>query len=96
MCYYCSCISLSERCPDLTDPTSGMVSCSLGDDGDPTEGDTCNYTCNAGYVLNGGNAMRTCGSDGMWSGSAPSCIGKKIECDISTESPAHMINKIMS
>ena len=65
---------LQVACPDLTNPTNGMVTCSLGDDGDPTEGDTCSYTCNTGYVLNG-YAMRTCGSDGMWNGSESTCIG---------------------
>jgi len=76
--YYCSCISLSERCLDLTDPTNGMISCSLGVDGDPTEGDTCDYMCTTGYVISG-DAMRTCGSNGMWTGSDPTCVGKKIQ-----------------
>ncbi len=30
------------------------------------------YTCATGYTLNGGST-RTCGSDGMWSGSSPVC-----------------------
>jgi len=75
--YYCLCISLLERCPELTDPTNGMVCCSLGVDGDPTEGDTCDYMCTTGYVLSG-NDMRTCGSNGMWTGSDPTCVGKTI------------------
>jgi len=69
---------LSERCFKLTDPANGMVNCSLGVDGGPTEGDTCVYRCMTRYVLNG-NAMRTCGDDGMWTGSDPTCIGKKIQ-----------------
>ena len=30
------------------------------------------YTCTTGYILTGGST-RTCGSDGMWSGSALTC-----------------------
>ncbi len=33
------------------------------------------YTCDTGYTLNGGTT-RTCGSDGVWSGSAPVCQRK--------------------
>ena len=31
------------------------------------------YTCDTGYTLNGGTTTRTCGSDGVWSGSAAVC-----------------------
>lgn len=36
-------------------------------------GDTATYVCNTGYVLSGGS-LRTCQSDGSWSGSAPLCV----------------------
>ena len=36
------------------------------------EGDTCSFTCNAGYELIG-NDTRTCQSDGSWSGSDVTC-----------------------
>ena len=62
-------------CAMLTAPTNGMVNCSLGADGVATDGDTCSYTCNTGYMLIG-NAIRTCESDGMWSGTEPTCVGK--------------------
>ena len=65
---------LQAACPDLNNPTNGMITCLLGADGDPTEGDACSYTCNTGYVLIG-ITWRTCGSDGMWNGSEPTCIG---------------------
>ena len=61
-------------CPMLTAHTNGNITCSLGDDGFPTDGDTCSYTCNTGYVLSG-NDMRTCGSDRSWTGSDPECLG---------------------
>ena len=59
-------------CPVLTDPDNGMVDCSLGDDGVPTEGDTCVYTCDDGYELSG-DRVRECQSDGMWSGNDTTC-----------------------
>ena len=49
-----------------------MISCSLGDDGVPSYEDTCNFTCNTGYVLTGSDT-RTCQSNGTWSGSNATC-----------------------
>ena len=49
-----------------------MISCSLGVDGIANSGDTCSYTCNNGYKLNG-SATRTCQIDGSWSDSDPVC-----------------------
>ena len=63
-------------CPTLTAPTNGNVMCSLGGDGIATDEDTCSYTCNAGFVSSG-DGMRTCGSDGTWSGSITSCLMSK-------------------
>ncbi len=34
------------------------------------------YICNTGYTLNGDTSTRTCGSDGMWSGSVSTCQSK--------------------
>ena len=47
-----SCV-LSTDCQLLTVPDNGIISCSLGDDGQASLGDTCNYTCNSGYELSG-------------------------------------------
>ena len=52
-------------CSSLSDPPSGHVSYSGNDT-------TANYTCDSGYTLNG-NGTRVCQTNGMWSGSAPSC-----------------------
>ena len=58
----------------LTDPTNGMTTCSLGDDGVATDGDTCTTICNPGYEIQSGDATRTCGaSDSMWSGTEIVC-----------------------
>ena len=59
-------------CPLLTDPNNGMINCSLGDDGVPSYEDTCSYTCDIGYQLNGSDT-RTCQSDGSWSGTNAMC-----------------------
>ena len=59
-------------CPSLTNPNNGMINCSLGDDKVPSYEDTCSYTCNTGYQLNGSDT-RTCQSDGSWSGSDAMC-----------------------
>ena len=63
----------------LTDPVYGMITCSLGDDGVATVGDTCNYTCSNGNVKLSGDDMRTCGNDGMmWSGNETVCVPGKM------------------
>ena len=49
-----------------------MISCSLEDDEVPSYEDTCNFTCDTGYVLNGSDT-RTCQSNGSWSGSIVMC-----------------------
>ena len=59
-------------CPLLSNRTNGMIICSLGGDGVPDPGDTCNFTCNTGYVLTNNNSI-TCQSDGSWNNSASMC-----------------------
>ena len=41
-------------------------------------GTVATFSCNDGFGLSGGDGMRTCGgdgssSDGMWSGTSPTC-----------------------
>ena len=59
-------------CPSLTDPSNGMINCSLGDDGVPSYEDICSFACNTGYELTGSDT-RTCQSDGNWRGSSDVC-----------------------
>ena len=59
-----------------TNPTNGMINYNnVGTVSMRPVGTVATYTCDTGYTLNG-NTTRTCGSDGMWSGSAPTCQGK--------------------
>jgi len=63
-------------CRSLSDPTNGVMTCSLGDDGIPSYEDTCSFTCNAGYELIGSD-LRNCLSKRIWSGLESLCrIGK--------------------
>ena len=59
-------------CLSLVNPSNGLVSCSLGDDGVPSFEDTCSFTCDTGYELTGSDT-RTCQNDGSWSGSTAMC-----------------------
>ncbi len=63
-------------CSDLTVPANGMIGYNMGTASLRPVGTVATYTCNTGYTLNGGTT-RTCGSDGVWSGSAPTCQGKE-------------------
>ena len=54
-------------CPVLEDPGNGTVDVSGN-----RSGDTAVYSCNVGFTLDGEN--RTCGDDGQWSGSEPTCV----------------------
>ena len=64
-------------CVQLSQPTNGRISCSLGDDGVTSFEDTCAFTCNSGYEVSG-SSMRTCQSDGSWSGMTTTCT--RSEC----------------
>ena len=41
-----------------------------------TFGYTVTYTCNTGYLRTAGSSSRTCQSNGVWSGSHPTCTHK--------------------
>ena len=40
-----------------------------------TTGTTVTYTCNAGFERTTGDEQITCGTDGTWIGTAPTCTG---------------------
>ena len=68
-------------CPDLTVSANGMISYNMGTASLRPVGTVATYTCDTGYTLNGGST-RTCGSDGVWSDSDPTCGGNvyKLVC----------------
>jgi len=67
---------IATQCHILFAPDDGEISCSLGDDGVPTEGDTCSFTCDDGFMLSGSNT-RTCQSDLTWTGTEAMCTRGK-------------------
>ena len=79
-------------CPTLTAPDNGVIVCSLGDDGAPTNEDTCTVTCNDGFDLSGA-ATRRCRvrrNKGTWTGQKASCTGG-IQLMMSHEVPVFII-----
>ena len=57
------------QCPDLT---NGTLQCQNGTTTGVFE-DTCTFSCNAGYELQGPN-NGTCLANGSWSGGDPTCV----------------------
>jgi len=62
-------------CPPLTAPDNGDIDCSLGDDGAPTNGDTCTFTCDDGFELSGSQTQRcrVRNNRGSWRGNPATC-----------------------
>ena len=58
------------ECGTLNATTNGQVNHTAG----TTFGHTATYSCDTGYTLEG-SSTRTCQTDGMWSGSEPTCQG---------------------
>ena len=68
MCFFLAAVD----CGTLSDPTNGQVDHTSG----TTVGQTATYSCNTGYNLVG-DSIRTCQAEGIWSGSASTCQGKR-------------------
>ena len=64
-------------CPTLVPPANGNLVLSGN-----TFGETANYTCNTGFILEGDSTL-TCGGDGQWIGSSPVCNRKYLSKDFS-------------
>ena len=65
-------MSSTAPCEQLTNTSSEMILCVLGDDGRHSYEDTCTITCNTGYELIG-NRTRICQSNGSWSDTSDVC-----------------------
>ncbi len=52
-----------------------MIAYNIGTASSRPANTVATFTCDTGYTLNGG-ITRTCGSDGVWSGSTPVCQRK--------------------
>jgi len=59
-------------CLPLTAPDNGFIACALGKDGAINPGDTCIFTCDHGFDING-STMALFQSDGSWSGTDTMC-----------------------
>ena len=64
------CFIFSEECPNLSPPANGKKIGSAR-----VEGSDVTFTCNDGFFMKG-SPTTTCGSDGQWSGNAPTCSGE--------------------
>ena len=55
-------------------PLNGQADCGSGLVNNGVEGDSCNFSCDPGYMLQGSVTSGTCGNTGSWSGGLPSCV----------------------
>ena len=69
-------VCLLVTCSPLSDPSNGMMNCSLEDNKVFSYGNICSFTCDTGYELIG-SGTRSCQSNGNWSGSVAMCSGGK-------------------
>ena len=70
--YLFPCIEICSDLPSLTNGDIDYGGAGFTSTSSRPMDTVATHTCNTGYTLNGGST-RTCGSDGVWSGSAPSC-----------------------
>jgi len=59
-------------CPIPSNPMNGMYNCPMGADGVLSYEDICTLMCDPGYEVDG-NEMRTCQSNGSFSGTDATC-----------------------
>lgn len=62
-------------CGSLTPPANGDVVAPT-----TTLGSIASYFCDAGFMMSGGTASRTCQTDGTWDGTPPMCVPEIIDC----------------
>ncbi len=73
---YVECVPVPiVTCSALISLTNGDIDYGGGSPDNRPVDTVATYTCNPGYTLIG-DSTRTCGSDGVWSGSDPICQRK--------------------
>lgn len=60
-------------CPTLMEPENGLITLSIESPGSTT----ATYSCDTGYVLAGGDSVRTCTAE-VWDGTDLTCEGLAI------------------
>ncbi len=77
-------------CPDLTEPTNGYIIYATDTIALFDYQTAATYSCDDGFGLLGGDLLRSCvGSSsgpGEWSGTAPTCEGKRLVNESLTKS----------
>ena len=63
---------------------------------DQLEGSMATYSCNEGFIPEGGDETRTCGSTGSWDGTAPSCIPPRRESIRTQYSACQLANAVLN
>ena len=62
-------VVIVDGCGPLPPPDNGNVDASI-----TTVGSVATYSCDNGFLISG-DPQRNCQMDGLWSGSAPTCLG---------------------
>ena len=69
------CAVSTTTCSDLTAPTNGMIGYNAETMNTRPVNTVATFTCKTGYTVTG-DMTRTCGADGVWSGTNPTCTRK--------------------
>ncbi len=82
-------LTTAHMCDSPPPLENGRITYSLNQTMPFSFGTLATYTCDNGYVLVGGESVRTCDGDdtspiGYWTGSDPVCNCKYIKCFIHT------------
>ena len=71
--------TISGACSDLPRLMNGGITYNGGLVDSRPINTIATFTCNPGFTLTGGSTTRTCGSDGVWSGTALTCQCKLVQ-----------------
>ncbi|XP_064386173.1 uncharacterized protein LOC135334783 [Halichondria panicea] len=83
-----TCELSTTTCSDLTAPTNGMIGYNAETMNTRPVNTVATFTCKTGYTVTG-DMTRTCGADGVWSGTNPTCT--PVDCGPLTDPTNGMI-----